>query len=94
MLPNDPDDMNDLRANAAALALQCFALEIGEIDLLNGLGSEAANNLEDLFTNLAHFCDRRGLSLAAAIRGAKAMYGEETEGQGRQFTLIYTSARN
>jgi hypothetical protein len=79
-LPSDPEDMNDARAEWAGDALAYFARKHGEEEE----GCEA-QNLADLLADLAHYCDRNGLSLDGCLTTAQMHYAEETDHEGAQF---------
>ena len=79
-LPSDPEDMNDARAEWAGDSLAYFAKKHGEEEE----GCEA-QNLADLLADLAHYCDRNGLSLDGCLTTAQMHYAEETDHEGAQF---------
>jgi hypothetical protein len=87
-VPPDPEDMNNKRAAAAGQALLDFAVDFGETDDRRELGSFAQQNLADLLTNFAHYCDRQGISLLACLSKARSNYAEETDSFGRQFSAL------
>ena len=94
-IPPDPEQLNDGRADAAALAVYRFAADFGELPSVGGLDDEAnrdllAQNIADLLCDLGHLCDRRGLLLAGLWETAAMHYGEETEQQGSQLDTVPT----
>lgn len=90
-LPPDPKEMNDQRAKGAKSTLLHYANSFGEIyskEDLVGLETspdQAHQNLGDLLCDLAHFCDREGVSLADCLATAEIHYNEETANKGQQF---------
>jgi hypothetical protein len=85
--PNDPDEMNDKRADAAKRALLSFAQDFGERDERGEVGIFAEQNLTDLLIDLAHYCDREGLAMHECLLRARRVYAEETDESGRQFMI-------
>lgn len=92
-IPPDPDKMNDKRAQAAERALLAFAEDIGEIHQRGKLGELAAQNLSDLLADMAHFCDREGISLSKCWSNARSNYGEESDGRGKQFHRLKSGSQ-
>lgn len=84
-LPPDPEGMNDQRAAAGESALIYFADKHGE-----RAGGEE-QNLAELLVDLAHYCDRNSLNLAAIWERAATHYNEETDNQGEQMDTIPSS---
>jgi hypothetical protein len=78
-LPSDPEDMNDERAYWAGETLAYFTRTYGEQE-----GGDR-QNLADLLADLAHYCDRNGLSLDGCLTTAQMHYAEETDHKGAQF---------
>jgi hypothetical protein len=81
----DPDHItNDERASWAAVALLAYGKHkefIGE-----EIGDDEAPYLivEELLADLAHWCDRNGVNLQAAIHHAKQHYQAEAGLRGKQ----------
>lgn len=82
-LPPDPEDMNDQRAEWAAGTLVHFRTKEGRCD--------EGDALSDLLSDIAHHCDREGISLVAEMRRAGFHYLEETAGEGHQFDELPVS---
>jgi hypothetical protein len=78
-LPPDPDARNGDRAEWARQTLEHFQ-ELTRTDLEDALA--------DLLCDLAHFCDREGVSSQHEFRRAIGMYEHETEAEGDQFSDI------
>jgi hypothetical protein len=74
----DPEEMNDQRSDWAGDALYHYSNEHGEDDA-------DQQNLSELLCNLAHWCDRNGVSFATALTTAEVHYNEETDHKGKQF---------
>ncbi len=85
VLPLDPEEMNEQRASAAKRALLHFARDFGETDADGDLADFSEQNLSDLLVDLAHYCDREGLSLLECFLRAGRCYAEETDDSGMQF---------
>jgi hypothetical protein len=86
-LPPDPFSMNESRARWAGRVLS-FCDRFGEPQDYPASKKEIRENLEgklsDLVADLAHFCDREGLSMKIVVRGATRRYQITTDGQGTQ----------
>jgi len=93
----DPDGNNESRAIAGGDALQYFAFEHGErtgevgawgltyVDPQSGATTDLRlQNLADLLSNLAHYCDDDGLDFGHAMARAAMNYLAETDGAGTQ----------
>lgn len=78
-VPPDPEEMNDRRADAAENVLRLFTKDMGE----EGEGLEV-QNLTDLISDFAHYCDRQGIQFAEILRMASFHYNEETDNEGQQ----------
>lgn len=77
-LPPDPDRGNLRRSKHAEAAFSAHR------DDTNCYDESAMDNLTDMLCNLAHFCDRKKLSLPDALRRAADHYQTETASQGTQ----------
>ncbi len=90
-MPADPDCMNDERAEWAGKVLEFFEF-YGESPHFDATEDErremALQNLTDLMTNFAHYCDRNGLEMQNVLRRSSGQYEEETEGEGTQFIAL------
>ena len=78
-------DANELRAKSAQDALILFGRERGEVDEHQDPAGFVEQNLTDLITNLAHYCDLHSISLNHSLLLAKEHYRAETNKHGRQF---------
>jgi hypothetical protein len=67
-LPADPEDMNDDRAQWAAVALREFQ---------RATGTEDDDALSDLLCDLMHWCDRNDCEFEAALSRARMHYDAE-----------------
>ena len=89
MLPPDPEEMNERRAQWAADTLTFFEIH-GENPEDAATEEERRTlleqNLSDLIADFAHFCDRNGLEMKNVLRMAMTHYFEETDGAGDQFS--------
>ena len=87
-LPPDPYLINENRAQFAVKVLGFFD-RYGESSEYPATRKEVRINLEatlaDLVADLAHYCDRHGLSMKNIVRGATRRYSLTTDGQGTQF---------
>ncbi len=79
--PNDPDDMNEERADWAQECLTFF---------MKKTGTDPEDALSDLLCNLAHWCDRNDTEFERELRRAASHYGDETDGRGAQLDDIST----
>ena len=71
VIPPDPDDQNDDRADWAGQCIELFQ-KITRCD--------EEDAVHDLITDLAHWCDRRGdMDFNDELNHAAAMYNEETQ---------------
>ena len=68
-IPPDPEEMNDMRAEWAASALNQF---------IAITGAERADALMDLLCDLRHWCDRNNTSFGREYDRALRHYKEET----------------
>jgi len=68
-LPADPEEMNDDRAEWAAMALEAFQ---------HATGTEEEDALRDLLCDLMHWCDRNNCDFNAALSRAQMHYETET----------------
>lgn len=68
---------NRQRAFAAESALKTFAEIRGETDLLGGIGTLAEQNVIDLLTDLAHFCDAQNIPMERCLWLAQMHYMQE-----------------
>ena len=76
LLPPDPDDQNDSRADHARQAIQLFA------NLTRMTGEHPLMQMQDLLCDLMHYADRtEELDFAAALTGASWHYAQETESE-------------
>ena len=82
------------RALAAESALATFATLRGETDELGTLGRFTEQNLIDLLTDLAHFCDARNLRMEKCFRTARMHYLEERGPKGAQFDHFQSRLRD
>jgi hypothetical protein len=80
-LPPDPDNMNDLRAQRADDVLAAY-------NHGHGYDEEMLEGMAGITSNFAHFCDRNGITLVAALQLGTSFYREETGGLGRQFEAL------
>lgn len=80
-LPPDPEGKNKDRADWANVALAAFGDETGQT--IDGDGPQQM--IADLLCDLAHFCDRNGLSFAVCLSSGRNHYEEETSRKGTQF---------
>ncbi len=89
--PPDPDDKNHSRAEAAFRAVRTFSQDFGE-DINNFEGEEQLGivwqNAKDLFTDVAHLCDRLAFDFNSLLDRAKIQYHDETQQKGRQFHFL------
>jgi hypothetical protein len=72
-LLNDPDDMNEWRAEAAEVALRSFE-EFG----YEPNTEDDETILGDLLCDVRHFCDREGLDFDMLIERSRMHYTAET----------------
>lgn len=70
ILPPDPENMNDLRAEWARNAVHHFGKEVG-----SDISTDEA--LRDLLCNMRHYCDRNGWDFETALARATACYEQE-----------------
>lgn len=86
----DPDEMNEKRAMWAQEVMTFFE-QFGETRHQDSTAAKlrvtAGQNLSDLLADLAHYCDRAGLSFKDAFLAASSNYEEETEGEGGQLVV-------
>lgn len=86
-LPPDPYSMNESRATWAGRVVG-FCDRYGETTEYPATKKEAQDNLEgklaDIVADLAHFCDKEGLSMKRVVRGAIRRYSVTTNDQGTQ----------
>lgn len=75
-LPADPEELNHQRAGWAAEAILAFR---------NVTGTDTCDAVSDLIADLAHWCDRNGISFAAELERGRMHYEEETNDEGKQF---------
>lgn len=87
-VPPDPEDMNEERAQWADEALEAFTTNTGQY-----LAVEPADVVNDLITDIAHWCDRNKLQLSGILIRAIEHYGEETDGKGKQFRGVTITNR-
>ena len=92
ILPPDPEEMNEERADAAGKALAAFTRAAGEKgwkDIPEQKQRELdEQNLSDMLCDLGHYCDRQKISLQERLRVASYHYIEETDRKGAQFTPV------
>jgi len=74
-LPPDPEQMNDERADWAAVALDMFQATTG---------AEDPDALADLLADLMHWCDRHDTAFEAELTRARHFYREETLAHGEE----------
>ena len=86
-LPPDPDGLNSRRAQAAEVGLLAFARDFGETDDRDELGALNEQAISDLLANLAHYCDRKGLSFQSCLEVARENYAAETDFFGTQYDV-------
>jgi hypothetical protein len=77
-LPPDPDRLNQARARWAAEPITKARLG-AEPDSIEAVGG--------LLANIAHWCDRNGVNMQAAIQRAGLHYQCETSHRGKQLTF-------
>jgi hypothetical protein len=82
----DVEITNQHRSDAAEKALLSFAQDSGELDHDGALGELSEQNITDLLVDLAHYCDRQGLSLQRCLAKAERHYREEANKLGKQFS--------
>jgi hypothetical protein len=80
-LPTDPDSMNDLRAQRADDVMAAY-------NRGHGYNEEQLEAMAGIASNFAHWCDRNGLTVVAALQLGASFYREETGGMGRQFEAL------
>lgn len=89
ILPPDPEEQNEQRANAAEKALATFTKNYGEKGWHNITEQKQRElneqNLSDLLADFGHYCDRAGISMQSRLRVAGYHYAEETDRKGTQF---------
>lgn len=73
-LPADPEGQNNDRAEWAEEAIEAFRIETG---------CDLDTAVYDLLCDLAHYCDRHGLSFADELSHAKKHYNDETAAYGK-----------
>lgn len=69
-LPPDPEEMNDSRAEWAAVAVRAFQ---------KATGTDPEDLLSDLLCDLRHWADRNGETFATQLERANRNYLEETQ---------------
>jgi hypothetical protein len=72
-LPPDPDSLNDIRADQAAVAIEAYKIDYEKTP-------ESKFALADLMCNLRHWADRNGIDWAEALENATENYELETCG--------------
>jgi hypothetical protein len=77
---------NDQRAGWAEDALMAFARRTGTIANRIGDREDPFLIVADLLADLAHWCDRNGVDLQAAIQSAGRHYKTETGAEGKQLS--------
>ena len=75
LLPPDPEEMNDDRAEWAQVALDAFAHVTG----MDTAGEDDETVLGDLLCDIMHWCDRNGVSFAVTMETARVHYDAETQ---------------
>lgn len=80
----DEDVTNDERASWAEVGLLAFGQRTGMAHEAVGDDEDPFLIVSDLLADLAHWCDRNGVDMQAAIRHATKHYQTETGSQGRQ----------
>lgn len=75
---DDPEEMNDDRAKRAATAIRAFR---------KATRTDPEDALADLLCDLAHWCDREGISFDEELNRAMGHYPEEAP-NGKQFERI------
>jgi hypothetical protein len=89
ILPPDPEEQNEQRADAAEKALATFTKNYGEKGWHNITEQKQRElneqNLSDLLADFGHYCDRAGINLQSRLRVAGYHYTEETDRKGTQF---------
>ena len=79
---------NDDRASWAEAALLAFGKRTRLLKESVGDKEDPFFIISDLLADLAHWCDRHEVDLAAALLQAAGHYKEETGGAGRQFSSM------
>ncbi len=72
------DRQNPRRIKAAKETLQLFAAAYGELDGSGKVGKLAQQNITDLLSDLAHYCESVGLSFSDCVRAAERHHSFET----------------
>jgi hypothetical protein len=75
-IPPDPEDQNDDRAEWAQAAIDAF---------VSVCRTDPEDALSDLLSDMGHWCDRNGTTMAAEIARASSHYNDETDGKGASF---------
>lgn len=94
----DPESINPVRANIALKAVRAYQ-EATSYQDDDGARCETPQAIADLLANLAHLCDREGLSLRRLLRQAQERYEKETQAEhagqanGGQFDGVYVPRR-
>jgi hypothetical protein len=81
---DDDGPTNEDRAQWAEVALLAFGRRTGTVKDHVGDNEDPFLILSDLLADLAHWCDRHGVDLPAALVHATRHYHTETGGEGRQ----------
>lgn len=74
MVPIDPDNLNNERADWAEAALDAFAL----VTRMDTAGEDYETILGDLLCDLMHWCDRNGVDFDVMLDVARMGYEDET----------------
>ncbi len=79
ILPPDPEEKNDERAEWAHACIELFRQQTG---------ADLEDALCDLLADLAHWCDRNNLNFVAELRRGRFHYDEETDNEGTQMAAM------
>lgn len=85
ILPPDPEDMNDERAEWAEEAVNRF---------VNTTGTDRSDALADMLSDIMHWCDRNHTDFDKELERARSYYAEETDDigtAGAQYTPLKTA---
>ena len=71
-----PDVTNSDRAGFAASALREYRRQVGH----NRSGEDFSTSVQDLLTDLRHFCDQEGIDFDPILRNSAGHHAEEVAG--------------
>lgn len=75
--PIDPNMTNRRRAGFAAKGLSAFGRAVGVVSPSGEVGDDLKTIVQDLLTDLMHFCSGHGIDWADVLEDARGMYEQE-----------------